>query len=74
MRSEALIRLNGNTARLNRLPRKVIMASSLAEVKDCLDSTGTQWDSWGCPVQGQELGDMLLVSAFTLRMFYDSTS
>lgn len=29
--------------------------------------------SWGCPMQGQELHSMVLVSQFQLRIFFDTT-
>lgn len=32
---------------------------------------GTWWDFWDCPVEGQKLDSMVLVSTFQLRLFYD---
>lgn len=46
----------------NSLPREMVMAPTLPEFKENLAHAlgGTEWDSWGCPVQGRELYSMIL--------------
>ena len=55
----------------NRLPRKVFVAPSLSEFKECLDnvSYGLVLES---PVRSRELDSMILMGPFQLEIFYDS--
>ena len=59
----------------DRLPREVVMALSLTELKQRLD-TALRHRGWflGGPVQSQELDSMTLVGPFQLRMFCDSVT
>lgn len=57
------------TGALAPLPRFSIAGTSVP----CLhlgSTSGTSWNSWGCPVQGQGLNTMILVGPFLLRVFH----
>lgn len=51
------------------LPREVVTAPSLSEFGQ---HSGTWWNSWSCPVQGQELNSVILTGPFQFRIYYDS--
>jgi len=56
----------------NRLPREVVMASSLSEFRKCLDDGLSHSLVSGTPTNSRELDLMTSMHPFQLKILYDS--
>ena len=56
----------------NRLPRAVVTAPNLSELKEHLDDALSRDLVLGSPVRSRELDSMILLGPFQLEIFYDS--